>query len=86
MTQQLAFLPDTPVEHHIGVARFKQVVIAVKEQTETKLDMPNCRLSMLRFRQLVTTLRCLQHRRYVLDPIKVERVIEKLKARLTEQA
>jgi len=48
--------------------------------------MPNCRLSMPRFRQLVATLRTLQRRRYLLDPIKVERVIEKLKARLTEQA
>lgn len=86
MTQQLAFLPDTPVEHHIGVARLIQVVTAVKEQTETKLDAPNLRLTMGRFRQLVTTLRRLQHRRYLLDPFKVERVIAKLKARLTEQA
>lgn len=78
--------PTTKVEHHIGVARLRQVVTAVKEQTETKLDAPNLRLSMPRFRQLVTTLRRLQHRRYVLDPIKVERVIDKLKARLTEQA
>ena len=86
MTQQTTMFPTVPVEHHIGVARFKQVVTAVKEHTETKLDMPNRRLSMPRFRQLVTSLRNLQRRRYLLDPIKVERVIEKLKARLTEQA
>jgi len=86
MIRQLTMSPTTKVEHHISVARLRQVVTAVKEQTETKLDMPNLRLSMPRFRQLVTSLRNLQRRRYLLDPIKVERVIEKLKARLTEQA
>mgnify|MGYP003656278516 CR=1 FL=1 len=86
MTQQLTMFPTVPVEHHIGVARLRQVVTAVKEQTETKLDMPNCRLSMPRFRQLVASLRTLQRRRYLLDPFNVERVIAKLKARLTEQA
>lgn len=86
MTQQLTMFPTVPVEHHIGVARLRQVVTAVKEQTETKLDAPNLRLSIGRFRQLVATLRTLQRRRYLLDPIRVERVIDKLKARLTEQA
>lgn len=86
MMWQLTMFPTVPVEHHIGVARLRQVVTAVKEQTNTRLDAPNLRLSMPRFRQLVTTLRTLQRRRFLLDPIKVERVIEKLKARLTEQA
>ena len=73
---------DSPVPHDIGVQRLRQVAIACKEATEP-LELPNMTISKRHFMRRAALLRGLQASRYSLNPVKVERVIAKLKAYLT---